>query len=175
VATQRDADFRLEFEDWERAAIEYWARKAPESSQQEELRAELVQKLVVLKTDHRPGIRHPKAYIRTALANEAKAWLKKLNVTKRILSLDPRNSEDVPGEPAQALFREPGRDEGDFGLAFQQFWEDLSPTLQRFLSVLEQKNWKLSAAARALRIHRNTAALWLKKVREYAVKHGLGD
>ena len=163
----------LGFEDWEAAAIEYWARRVWEPSDQKELRAELARKLLVLHAEPRLGIRHRKAYLRTAIANAAKAWLKKRNAAKPSLQPEPWSTGDFE-EPAPHGFHELGRDEGDFGLAFRQFWDELGPDLQRFLRVLEEKKWNLSAVAKTLRIHRNTATLWLKKVRLQAMKHGLG-
>ena len=170
-----DEGYRAGFEVWEESAIAYWATRVLEPAQQKELRAELVRKLLILRAESRAGIRHPKAYVRTALANTAKTWLRKLNAAKKAVPFDESPTpRDSPEYPALAV-RQIGRDEGDFGIALERFWADLAPRLQRFVIVLERKNGNVSAAARALRIHRNTASLWLKKIRAIAAKHALGD
>lgn len=170
---KEDEGSRLGFEEWEEAAIRYWSTRVPKPDQQQELRAELAEKLLFLHAMPRAGIRHPKAYIRTALANTAKTWLKKLTAAKQIFSLLESPGSDDVEEPY--LGRDIGRDEGDFGIGLHRFFDGLEPRLRRFLAVLEKKNGNLSAAAKALRIHRNTASLWRNQIRELARKHSLDD
>jgi DNA-directed RNA polymerase specialized sigma24 family protein len=163
-------DKPLSFEEWEEATIRYWCSRVKEPTEQEDLTAELRRKLLLLRAEHRRGIRYPKAYVRTAIGNAAKTWLKRRSTARRELPLEypPLDAGEQP------IVGELDCDEGDFGIALHSFWEDLEPELQRFLAVLEEKKGNLSAAAKNLRIHRNTAALWRAKIRAAARKHGLG-
>jgi len=65
-------------------------------------------------------------------------------------------------------------DDVDSRIAFAQIWEELDPKLQRSGIVLRQKDGNLVAVARTLRIHRNTAGFWLKKIESLLKKHGFG-
>lgn len=160
------------FEDWEMAAINYAARLAREPQEQEELRAELARKVLVLRSRPRTKVTHWKAYVTTSLIHEAKRWLILQRSGKSTVSLDADAFEDTDHLPVSML-RRLSVHEGDFGVAARQFWQDLRPEDQNLLILLEEASGNQVAVAKILGIHRNTVALWLKRIRKVWKKHCL--
>jgi len=135
---------------------------------------ELARKLLILKRGSKARVHHWRAYVKTFLKNKASNWGRdwhKRRKKRAILETlhDQLSGEILPGKITSLATA----DDIDSRIAFEHFWKALSPKLQRTLKALGQKNGNQVAAARYLRVHRNTIALRLKKIEHLAKKHEL--
>lgn len=160
-------------ERWEIDYVTEFAKKV-ERREPDELAAELLRQLVVLKAHPPSKVEDWNAYLATFLRNKAGNWFRDRRTrTHGTVSLDKRRTEDSDetfseGHPEPAMIAA-----HDFGIAFAQAWEELGPKLQRFWLTLVEVGGDQTAAAKRARKHRNTAILWIKKIRAIMRKHGI--
>jgi DNA-directed RNA polymerase specialized sigma24 family protein len=141
------------------------------TTEREELRAELANRLLELKSTPNPAIRNWKAYLAKFLYNKASTWVQaQRRRERRVRSFeapDPDNPDMPIREPRAGGETEPG-----LPLALAGLWTDLDPELRRFWLVLAEEDGNQSRAARRLKIHRNTARQWRSKIVEALKAHG---
>jgi DNA-directed RNA polymerase specialized sigma24 family protein len=159
------------FETWEVGLVERTARGI-DTNEREELIAELMLHLLQLKRAHQRRARHWKAFLRTSIRNRALNWVRHLQVQRTHMrpfehadrGLDrPADLEDLLAGPDPDLDRQQ---------ALVSVQSGLDPRLREFWQALVEENGHQGRAARRLRIHRNTARLWIQRIREQLQRHG---
>ena len=147
-----------------------------ETTERQDLEAELARSLVLLKTGTPAHIRNWKAYIAKALLNRASNWLRdwRCRQSRNVPLLPPGEEESAKGFMAEdALFAREADD--DLRLALKLVCDELGPDLLRLWDLLIEENGNQRAVARRLGMHRNTVRLWIGKIRRVLKLHGFRD
>ncbi len=166
---ERHKRFPPAVENWELERIAEFAKKI-EPREPEELAAELMRRLAVLKAKPPCDIQDWDAYLWRFLRNKANNWFRDRRTRQKpIISLDQARTPESNETFAESI---PVPLSEDSPLAFAQVWAQLGPKLQRFVVVWGALEGDQTAIGIRLRIHRNTVRLWKKKVRQIFIKHG---
>jgi DNA-directed RNA polymerase specialized sigma24 family protein len=160
-------------EEWERDLVRLVAARI-RTTDREELTAELHRHLLQVKRRHRRRAKYWKAYLRTALENKAKNWIRDREQDNAIM-VSGDTETDLDEEESASLFdRSAGPESGpDTRAAWAMAWQALGPELQTFYEVLDEETGNLTRAALRLRMHRNTARNWKCKILKILAAHGL--
>ena len=159
-------------EEWERELIKATARRF-DTTDPDELQAELALHLFRLKQRPRQGVKNWVAFLTTALGHKASNWIRNQQARrKRLISLDqPSGAYDEAGSLADML-TSPASDQ-DRQIALALAWNEFNPKLKLLWRVLSEEEGKLGQIAKRLGIHRNTVRGWIGKIRLILINHGL--
>lgn len=151
---------------WERNLASVIARKF-ELLEPEELEAELIRTVLDLKARAPPHVRDWEKYLAKALHNRANNW----NRNRR----DKAKRETVLPEPDQEALHFFSVNEADLEsqVAFADVWRELGPELTELWELLIETRGNVTEVARRLGKHRNTVRLWIRKIQQVLIHHGL--
>lgn len=159
---------KIEPQEFELIAKVVRAFRTPE---RDELQAELAKRLLDLKHRAPAGIRDWNAYLAKFLYNKASNWVKSARIRERrqrsLDQPDPQDPSERIREPPEPRETEPGA-----AMALAQLWEELSPELRQFWTVLLEERGNQSAATARLGMHRNTARAWRSDILKVLNRHG---
>jgi DNA-directed RNA polymerase specialized sigma24 family protein len=164
-----------EIEPWEFDLIRKVASRF-ETTERQDLEAELARSLFLLKTGTPAHIRNWKAYIAKALLNRASNWIRDWRVrqSRNVPLLPPGEEDSGKGFSTEdALFALEA--EADIRLALKLVRDKLGPDLHRLWDLLIEEDGNQLAVARRLGMHRNTVRLWIGKIRRVLKQHGFRD
>jgi DNA-directed RNA polymerase specialized sigma24 family protein len=164
-----------EIEPWEFDLIRKVANRF-ETTEREDLEAELALILFRLKASRPSSIQNWKSYLAKALLNKASNWIRdgRARQSRNVPLLAPGQQE--PGAGFITEEGVPGRDvDDDLQLALKLLSDELGPDLLRLWELLIEENGNQVAVARRLGMHRNTVRLWIQKIRQALEQHGFRD
>jgi len=159
-------------ETWELEMVQKVAR-AFRTAERDELAAELARRLADLKHRLPSDIRDWKAYMAKFLYNKASNWVRDSRARDRrkaVLTQGVRGLGAHNGCWAFGRFEDEAIERR---IALVELLEELDAAHGRFWMALVQSNGNQVKAARIAGIHRNTARLWIRKIRTAAERHGL--
>jgi DNA-binding PucR family transcriptional regulator len=160
----------LNIERWEQDLVRLTAARI-RTTDREELEAELSSHLLHVKRRHRRRVRHWKAYLRTALENRAKNWIRDSQQNSSgMVSLDaPEGSDESLSLVDRMVSSEPGP---DAGAAIAAAWQGMAPELRKLWQVLLEENGNQTRAAARMKMHRNTMRIWTRRIQKILNAHG---
>ncbi len=164
-----------EIEPWEFDLIRKVAHRF-ETTEREDLEAELALILFRLKASRPAAIQNWKSYLAKALLNKASNWIRDVRArqSRTVPMLAP--GEEEPGAGFIPEERVPGREvDDDLHLALKLLSNELGPDLLRLWELLIEENGNQLAVARRLGMHRNTVRLWIQRIRQVLEQHGFRD
>jgi len=167
----RRADSRTPIEAWEEEMIEREVDNA-DTTERQDLRAELIRKVLALKHQCRLGIRDWKRYLARALRNERVSWIRKwvAKEKKHVNIIESKtHSEDFP--TVGVILSAPDRDLNR-EIAVAEACKELRPEQRLLLRTLDQADGNQALAARRLGIHRNTLRYRLRDIQQIFIRHG---
>ena len=165
------AHSQAEIEDWEGKMIQIEVGRA-NTAEREDLRAELVRKVLALKNEWQPGIRDWKRYMARALRNERVSWIRKwiIKEKKHVNIIESKtHSEDFP--TGGVILSAQHRDLND-EIAVAKACKELRPEQRLLLRTLDEADGNQALAARRLGIHRNTLRYRLRIIQRIFTRHG---
>jgi RNA polymerase sigma factor (sigma-70 family) len=172
----RSEPIRGELEPWERDLVKA-AAKAIRTNHRDDLESDLMIHLLRLKRQPPPRIRNWEAFLRTALRNKAKNWIRdQQHLEDPLLSVSRPVDEPGVDEGATLEDRLEGPEPDHVSqIAFAQFLEELDPELREAWEVLQWADGNQVKAAQRLGIHRNTLRRKVRQLHERLNRHGFGD
>jgi len=142
-----------------------------DTTERDELTAELARTLLQLKAGLGRDVRNWKAYLAKALLNRANTWVDNQRRQRRLVPiLEPDDNPSTPSiseEDLPAHVQPP-----DLPAAFAQLWRELDPELRRLWQLLLEEEGNQVAVAKRLGKHRNTVRLWVGRIHEALKRHG---
>ena len=153
---------------WEVQLVRQTAQKI-RTRERDDLEAELLRKLMQLKSRKLAGVDNWKAYLRTSLRNAALNYIREQPSDLPLLDQTDESSE-WSGIPSDMLVAEENL---DLVVALGNVWTELDPELRQLWQLLLQEQGNQLAVARRLGKHRNTVRLWIKRIVRLLERHGI--
>jgi DNA-directed RNA polymerase specialized sigma24 family protein len=147
-----------------------------ETTEREDLEAELGRILLRLKVGKPPHVQDWKSYLAKALLNKASNWIRdrRFHQSRIVPLIAPGEEESgarfITGKGMPSL-----EIDDDSQLALKLLSNELGPDLLRLWELLIEENGNQLAVARRLGMHRNTVRLWIQKIRQLLEQHGFQD
>jgi DNA-directed RNA polymerase specialized sigma24 family protein len=158
-------------EPWESDLIKATARRI-RTTERDELEGTLALHTLSLKRRRLRGIRHWEAFLRKALLNKARNWVRDQQAReKRMVALDQPPEPDSERNTMADLLGADLPNE-DLRIAFAHAWGELDPELRAVWTLLLEESGNQVRVARRLGRHRNTIRAWIRRIQQVLRSHG---
>jgi len=155
---------RLRVEPWEVAIVKQVTRAY--RTDQEELEAELLKRLLELKSKHQSRARDWKSFLARSLYNAANNFVRDQRL--RLTRTQPLEveTEEQRGASADQVLAAPAA-QIDLRIDLVTLWGELSPELRELWTLLFEEGGNVSAVAKRLGRPRKTVDYWISKLKRF--------
>ena len=157
---------------WESALVKEAARRI-RTTERDQLESELSLHVVLLKRRQLRGIRNWAAFLRKALHNKARNWIRDHQARQqKMVSLDEPPKAGLRDASAWHDIVQAAVPDPDLRIAFRRAWGELGPELRTLWRLLLENKGNQVEVARLMGKHRNTVRLWIRRIQTVLRRHG---
>jgi DNA-directed RNA polymerase specialized sigma24 family protein len=161
---------RLRVEPWEATIVKQVVRAY--RTDEEELEAELLKRLLELKLKHQSRARNWKSFLARSLYNAANNFVRERRARETRTRPLETEEEDQHGSSLDYTFAAP-EEPIDLRVDLATLWEEIPPRLRDVWSLLLEEEGNASAVAKRLGRPRKTVEYWIHKLRRFIKDRGI--
>ena len=161
---------RLRVELWEAAIVKQVVRAY--RTDQEELEAELLKRLMELKSKHQSKAKDWKSFLARSLYNAANNFVRGQRLRSTRTQPLEVEEEEGHGVSLDQMLAAP-EDQIDLRVDLATLWREMSPELRELWVLLVDERGNVSAVAKRLGRPRKTVDYWIIKLRRFLKSRGI--
>lgn len=165
----------VRIEPWEIEVARSVARSFKTFPEHEDLEAELLKRLLELKSTRRHGVRDWRGFLAKSLYNAANNVVARWKWRdRRMLSLELRVAGEDEDATLESVLAEPD-ERPDLEISFAEVWQDLSPDLRDLWHLLVEEEGNVLSVARRLGQSRGTVRGNIRRIKALLGRFGLDE